>query len=45
MVKPGESFVIWDLILVCFHQHVTANTFVSAVKYDLWFHVASKRQH
>lgn len=42
MVIPGNIFVIWDLILDCFHQHVTANTFLSAVKYDLWPHVASK---
>lgn len=40
---PGNICVIWYLILVCFHQHVTADTFVSAVKYDLWSHVASKR--
>lgn len=45
MVKPGKLFVIWDWILVCFHQHVTDNTFVSAVKSDLWSHVASKQQH
>lgn len=45
MIIPGNIFVTWDLILAYFHQQVTANTFVSAVKYDLWSHVASKRQH
>lgn len=40
-VISGNVFVIWDLVLACFHQQVIANTFVSAVKYDLWSHVAS----
>lgn len=28
-----------------FHQHVTANTLVSAVRSDLWSHGANNRQH